>query len=103
MLLPLVALPVLLGCHHAQVPKRLVVDISELTFKPPVLEVAMGDTVVWINHDIFPHTATEATAPGWDTGALNQGEEGRFVADRRGERSYHCTLHPTMEGKLVIR
>jgi len=65
--------------------------------------VAVGDTVVWINRDIVPHTATGHGRSRWDTGQLTQGQEGRYVARRAGETSYACTLHPTMHGKLIVR
>lgn len=64
-----------------------------------------GDTVVWINRDIVPHTAT-ATGKGrvgWDTGQLVQGTAGRYVAGKAGTIRYTCTLHPTMQGTLVIK
>ena len=74
-------------------------------FHPAVLTVAPGDTVVWVNHDIVPHTATNARkGPShWDTGQLRQGQEGRLVARGAGEVPYICTLHPTMQGTLIIQ
>jgi plastocyanin len=85
------------------VPRRHVVEIRGMAFHPAVLEVRRGDTVVWINRDIVPHTATATRKPGWNTGPLPQGKSGRYVANRRGEDSYVCELHPTMLGKLVVR
>jgi len=85
------------------VPHSHVVEIRRMAFHPAVLEVRRGDTVVWVNRDIVPHTATAARKPGWNTGPLRQGKSGRHVANRRGEESYACELHPTMLGKLVVR
>ena len=79
------------------------VEIRGMEFHPAVLTVAVGDTVVWINRDIVPHTATGHGRSRWDTGQLTQGQEGRYVARRAGETSYACTLHPTMHGKLIVR
>ncbi|MEP7327109.1 MAG: cupredoxin family copper-binding protein [Gemmatimonadota bacterium] len=80
-----------------------VVTISGMAFDPAALEVERGDTVVWINRDIVPHTATDTLPNGWDTGTLTQGQTGRFVPRRRGEVKYFCRFHPTMQGKLIIR
>ena len=76
-----------------------------MAFHPMVLTVAPGDTVVWVNHDIVPHTATSAgKAPSpWDTGPLRQEQQGRYVARGAGDVGYVCTLHPTMQGKLIIQ
>lgn len=82
-------------------PRRHVVEIRGMAFHPAVIEVARGDTVVWINRDIVPHTATAKSA--WDTGVLPQGARGLVVPRRPGELRYLCTLHPTMQGRLVTR
>ena len=74
-----------------------------MAFHPEALEVRRGDTVVWINRDIVPHTATADRSPGWDTGPLLQGKSGQYVALDRGEDPYFCKLHPVMLGKLIVR
>jgi plastocyanin len=84
-------------------PKTHTVEIRGMEFHPAVLTVALGDTVVWINRDIVPHTATAGGAMTWDTGQLLQGGTGRYVANHAGVARYNCTFHPTMHGKLVIR
>jgi len=84
-------------------PQRHIVEIRGMAFDPAVVEVQRGDTVVWINRDIVPHTATATRKSGWNTGPLLQGQSGRYVPHRKGEDPYSCTLHPTMLGKLIIR
>ena len=84
-------------------PKTHTVEIRGMEFHPAVLTAAVGDTIVWINRDIVPHTATAGGRTKWDTGQLTQGQEGRYVARHGGVARYVCTLHPTMHGKLVIR
>ena len=78
-----------------------------MAFHPEVLEVRRGDTVVWVNRDIVPHTATATGTGGgttkWDTGQLGQGQTGRYVVRRAGVSHYACTFHPTMHGKLIVR
>jgi plastocyanin len=83
-------------------PRRHLVEIRGFAFQPAVLQVARGDTVVWINRDIVPHTATPTGKAQWDTGTLTQGQEGRHILRRRGSFSYVCTLHPTMKGTLIV-
>ncbi|HEX9727339.1 MAG TPA: cupredoxin family copper-binding protein [Gemmatimonadales bacterium] len=83
-------------------PRRHVVKISGMAFQPAVLQVAPGDTVVWINQDIVPHTASAAGSDGWDTGILVQGDSSRYVPRRSGDTPYICRLHPTMRGGLTV-
>ncbi len=79
------------------------VEVRGMEFHPARLEVAPGDTVVWVNADIVPHTATAAGSAGLDTGPLGPGESGRYVAGVSGEVRYVCSFHPSMRGSLVIR
>jgi len=96
----IVWLLVLLGLGRA--PTTHTVEIRGMEFHPAVLTVAAGDTVIWINRDIVPHTATASGRRTWDTGQLLQGQTGRYIARARGTARYACTLHPTMHGKLII-
>jgi plastocyanin len=80
------------------------IEIRGMAFHPESLTVAPGDTVVWINRDIVPHTATASgSAAKWSTAQLAQGESGRYVPRRAGTIQYICALHPTMRGTLTIR
>jgi plastocyanin len=85
------------------VPQRHIVEIRGMAFHPEALDVRRGDTIVWINRDIVPHTATSTRKAGWDTGPLLQGKSGDYVARQPGEDPYFCQLHPVMLGKLIVR
>jgi plastocyanin len=84
-------------------PRRHVVEISGMAFQPAVLELERGDTVVWVNRDLVPHTVTAERTSAWTTGILAQGQSGRYVASMTGEVRYFCELHPVMKGKLIAR
>jgi plastocyanin len=84
------------------VPRRHVVEIRGMAFEPAELTVMRGDTVVWINRDIVPHTATASGKQGWDTGTLSQAESGSIVTRTAGAARYVCQLHPTMRGTLIV-
>jgi plastocyanin len=60
----------------------------------------VGDTIVWTNHDLVPHTAT-AAGGGWDTGALAQNATGQWIATA-GIHPYVCAYHPTMRGVIQV-
>lgn len=89
------------GCDP--VPVRIRVDIRDLTFGPAVVVVAVGDTILWINHDLFPHTATADGAAGWDTGLIPADSARSAVARRPGTYNYECKVHPTMRGQVIVR
>lgn len=103
-LLPLAALVAGGGGRDGEgegLTRRHTIEIRAMAFHPDTLTIQPGDTVVWINHDIVPHTATSAGK--WDTGTLTQRATGRYVAGRSGRLTYVCTLHPTMRGTLIVK
>lgn len=83
-------------------PQRHLVTIRGMAFQPAVLEAAPGDTIVWINRDLVPHTATVEGSNGWDTGILATGDSARYVPLRPGAWAYGCRLHPTMQARLLV-
>jgi plastocyanin len=70
-------------------------------FQPATLTVKAGDTIVWVNKDMFPHTAT-SKAGGFDSGVIMAGKSWTFTAKKKGSFPYVCVLHPTMKGTLRV-
>ncbi|MEZ4363973.1 MAG: plastocyanin/azurin family copper-binding protein [Kofleriaceae bacterium] len=93
------------GCAARPQPRTHHVEIRQMRFVPAQLDVAVGDTVVWTNHDVMPHTAT--TAPSSSERFDSRSIEGRgtwsFTVATAGEHPYVCTFHPTMQGRLTAR
>ncbi|MGU7768734.1 cupredoxin domain-containing protein [Burkholderia sp. MR1-5-21] len=79
-----------------------VVVIEQMRFTPAELTVQRGDEVVWINRDLFAHTAS-ADARAFDSGSIAPQASWHYVARVRGRFPYSCTLHPTMHGMLNVR
>jgi plastocyanin len=82
--------------------KTHAVRIEGMKFVPERVEVAAGDTIVWTNQDIVPHTVTAAEAKV-ESGELQTGKSFKFVARKPGETSYICRLHPAMRGVVVVK
>jgi plastocyanin len=100
-----VALAVLLiasGCDQTAAARVHRVEIKDMAYTPAELTVASGDTIMWVNRDIVPHTVTGA-ARQFDSGSLSPAAEWSLVARARGRISYSCTFHPTMKGAVVVK
>jgi len=104
---------VLILAHHWEVAypalpgvvsqsRQHVVEIQAFQFQPKQLTVAPGDTVVWINRDIVPHTVTE-NAGSWRSQPLEEGQSWKVVVERQGSSGYFCEFHPHMTGVLANR
>ena len=84
-------------------PRSHTVEIRGFAYLPAILEVAAGDTVVWINRDAVPHTATR-DGRRWDSGTINAEQTWRWIAAvSPGGQPYFCAFHPVMRGEVVVR
>ena len=86
------------GCAAAK-PRTLHVTVAQMAFTPKVLQARVGDTVVWTNNDIVPHTAT--AAGGFDIDLPVKGG-GQTALNRPGTIDYACSYHPSMTGRIVV-
>ena len=77
-----------------------IVSVSE-GFQPASVTVAAGTEVTWMNTDSLPHTST-AEDGTWDSGNLDSGEEFSFPTEEPGTYPYICSIHPSMQGELVV-
>jgi plastocyanin len=81
-------------------PATHTVTIDATSYRPARLTVRPGDTVVWVNEDVIPHTAT-ADGGRFDSDVLVAGASWRFTVPTTGTTAYACRFHPTMTGRLV--
>jgi plastocyanin len=77
------------------------VEIRNNAFIPAQLNVAPGTTVTFVNNDTVPHTATTDNAL-FDSGELPPESSYPVVLDGAGTVTYHCELHPEMQGSIVV-
>ena len=82
--------------------KTHTVAMVGMEFKPKVLTVAPGDTVVCVNQDIVAHTAT-STAGGFDSKAVDPEKKWKVTLRKKGEFPYVCTYHPLMTGTVRVK
>lgn len=77
------------------------VEIRNLQFTPQELNVAPGDTIIWINHDFVPHTVT-ADNESWDSGLIKANGQWQLVVKEEMLTTYFCRYHPTMKAGFQI-
>ena len=76
--------------------------IEGMRFQPEGLTVAAGDTVVWVNRDMVPHTATSASGR-FDSNEIAPGKTWTHTVRSTGEFGYICTYHPLMKAVLRVK
>lgn len=88
----------LAGCGRQ--PRTHVVEIRDMAFAEPPAGLRVGDTIEWVNADIFQHTAT-AKDGSFDVD-LAPNAHGRTVLKSAGNVAFYCRYHPGMTGVLAV-
>ncbi|RXA21793.1 copper-binding protein [Methanosarcina sp. MSH10X1] len=76
------------------------VTIEDSAFNPQSVEISAGDTVRWTNRDSVDHSAT---GPTFNSGIIAPGQSFEFLFTDAGTYNYNCSIHPSMEGTVVVR
>ena len=75
--------------------------LNDKAFQPNPLEVSVGTTVVWTNDDFGLHTKTDNNV-AFDSGTLRPDDTFEYTFDKIRTYAYHCMLHPSMVGRVVV-
>src|SRR2546425_8078529 len=71
-------------------------------FSPNPIAIKVGDTVTWTNNGAVTHTSTSNTG-AWNTGNVAPGTTSAAVTfTSAGTFAYHCAIHPSMTGTVVV-
>jgi plastocyanin len=78
------------------------VSMEGIAFNPAEVTVGAGDTVTWTNNDSVGHDVTADEFSSGDPGGLAQGDTFEHTFEEAGSFDYVCTVHPGMEGTVVV-
>lgn len=84
----------------ATASRSATVGIVNFAFKPGTLKIAAGTRVVFSNQSDMTHTATREN--GFDTKLIKPGKSVPIDFPNKGTFRYHCLIHPSMHGKIVV-
>ena len=76
------------------------ITMENLVISPAVVSARVGDTVTWVNKDVFAHTAT-ATNGDFDV-MLPPKKSATSALKKAGTIDYYCRFHPNMKATLKI-
>ena len=82
-------------------PSQVAVKISNFSFNPGVITVKKGTSVTWTNEDPMSHTITGNNG-GPKSDAIPNGGNYSYKFDTVGTFPYHCSIHPSMNGSVVV-
>ena len=76
------------------------ITMENLVISPAEVSAKVGDTITWINKDVFAHTAT-ARNGDFDV-IIAPKKTATFVLKKAGTVDYYCRYHPNMKATLKI-
>jgi len=78
------------------------VVMKSMAFDPASVTVKAGESVTWANQDSATHTVV-GDNDEFKSGDLANGGSFSFTFDKAGTYTYHCGIHPSMKGTVVVQ
>lgn len=78
------------------------VAIKDYAFTPDTQTVKAGESLTWTNADDFPHYVKTDAGAMLDSGDIEQGKTYTVTLPSPGTYAYHCNIHNTMKGTIVV-
>jgi plastocyanin len=96
---PIVA-ALVLGMSVSAQAATIQISMENLVIAPAEASAEVGDTIEWVNKDIFVHTAT-ARNGDWDL-TIPPKKTVTLVLKKPGSIDYYCRFHPNMKATLTV-
>jgi plastocyanin len=89
----------------SQTPTSGTINIKNMIFTPSQISVQKGGTVTWTNNDNTTHTVVDDlnNVGGPNSGDIAPGSSYSFTFTKAGSYQYHCRIHPSMRGTIVVK
>jgi plastocyanin len=97
--LPIVA-ALIVGVSVSAQAATIQISMENLVISPAEASAKVGDTIEWVNKDIFAHTAT-ARNGDWDV-TIQPKKTVTMVLKKAGSIDYYCRFHPNMKATLTV-
>ncbi len=73
---------------------------------PSMITISAGESVTWVNQDSAFHSVTsgfyDEPIDLFDSGYMDPYDSYTLTFDETGTYDYFCTLHPWMEGQVIV-
>jgi len=85
-------------------PQTYNIEIKNKAFVPNTLNIKVGDKVVWINKDETATHIVLSDKQPWELSSRTLLSEDSYshTFNKSGEYNYHCEVHYTMKGRVVV-
>ena len=78
------------------------IELKNFAFNPMTLNIKAGDTIIWTNKDPAKHTVTSDSGTELDSPLFGQGDAYAHTFKFVGTYNYHCGIHTSMKGTVIV-
>lgn len=78
------------------------IEISGFAFNPSTLTIKVGDSVTWTNGDSATHTIISDSGTELGSQPTSSGGIYSHTFNTAGTYDYHCSIHTSMKGKVIV-
>jgi plastocyanin len=78
------------------------ITMKNISFAPETIHVKVGQKITWTNDDSAPHNVTSQSGEKIASDTFGQGGTFSFTPTKAGTIKYVCTVHPGMDGTIVV-
>jgi plastocyanin len=78
------------------------ISIENFSFVPAAVNITAGTTVTWKNNDSATHTIVSDTGV-FKSGDLATGGTYSYTFSNKGTFAYHCSIHSSMKGTVIVQ
>lgn len=79
------------------------VHMKNIAFDPKSVTVKKGQTIKWVNDDTVGHDVVAQQGASFKSSTFGKGGSYTFKATKAGTIQYVCTLHPGMDGTIIVQ
>jgi amicyanin len=79
-----------------------IVSIKSFNFNPTTVNIRVGETVTWNNEDSASHQIISDSGSEISSDSLSKGQSYSHTFNTAGIYDYHCSIHASMKGKVVV-
>ena len=83
----------------SQTTSEININIANFSFSPNSVTVQAGTKITWTNEDSVAHQIASDT---FSSDILNKGQSFSTIISTKGVYNYHCSIHPSMTGKITV-
>ena len=84
-------------------PVNYAVAISNFAFSPSLVTIHSGDSVTWTNMDSATHTIVSDSENELNSNSISNGGTYSHTFNTPGTYYYHCSIHPSMKGEIIVQ